>query len=186
MGIKKTSPSHLSISKFQPQQSFYTKNYLKHNKPSQIKQNKQQTNISPPKHRWFWGFAWMDLGFFILPPNLSPLRCYSPRPSSCHDHVRQLGDFGFQALLLAVDPREGDGGKGYGGKVRKKMSFRETTKGGCTEKNPKFTRDTEKCWFGTGIETASNMATLGIYVKFPGGNLCSNQNMLRKNLINGW
>ena len=64
MGIKKTSPSHLSISKFQPQQSFYTKNYLKHNKPSQIKQNKQQTNISPQNivdfggsPGWIWVFS---------------------------------------------------------------------------------------------------------------------------------
>jgi len=41
-------------------------------------------------------------------------------------------------------------------------------KGGARKKPQKLTRDIETYWLGTGIETASNMATLGIYVKFRG------------------
>lgn len=185
MGIKKTSPSHLSISKFQPQQSFYTKNYLKHNKPSQIKQNKQQTNISPQNivdfggsPGWIWVFSFShQISPHFGVTHLGLAAAMTTSGSSATSAFKRS----FSPLIPGKVM-----GERLWGKVRKKMSFRETTKGGCTEKNPKFTRDTEKCWFGTGIETASNMATLGIYVKFPGGNLCSNQNMLRKNLINGW
>lgn len=136
-GDQKTSPSHLSISKFQPQQSFYTKNYLKHNKPSQIKQRKQQTNISPqnivdfggsPGRIWVFSFSRQISPHFGV-PHLGLAAAMTTSGSSATSAFKRS----FSPLIPGKVM-----GEGYGERFGKKMSFCETKKGGCTEKTSKI------------------------------------------------